>query len=64
MSTSVIAFIRKYIDEEIEAQSSAIVRGHLEYGEYKRVCGVVFGLKLAQDILTDVEKRMENADDE
>lgn len=64
MSTSVITFIRRYIDEDIEKQSEAIVRGQLEYGEYKRVCGVVFGLKLARNILADVEAKMESADDE
>ena len=64
MSVSVFAFIRRYIDEDIEKQSEAIVRGQLEYGEYKRVCGVVFGLKLAKDILADAEKKMESADDE
>lgn len=64
MSTSVTAFIRKYIDEDIEKQSEAVIRGQLEYGEYKRVCGVIFGLKLARDILLDVEKKLENDDDE
>jgi hypothetical protein len=64
MNTSVTAFIRKYIDEDIEKQSEAVIRGHLEYGEYKRVCGVIFGLKIARDILLDVEKKLENDDDE
>lgn len=64
MNTSVTAFIRKYIDEDIEKQSEAVIRGHLEYGEYKRVCGVIFGLKIARDILLDVEKKLENDNDE
>lgn len=64
MNTSVTAFIRKHIDEDIEKQSEAVTRGHLEYGEYKRVCGVIFGLKIARDILLDVEKKLENDDDE
>jgi hypothetical protein len=64
MSTSVFAFVRKYIDEDIEKQSEAVIRGQLEYGEYKRVCGVIFGLKIARDILIDTEKKWENSDDE
>jgi hypothetical protein len=64
MTTSVFAFIRKYLDEDIEKQSEAVIRGQLEYGEYKRVCGVIFGLKLARDTVMDVEKKLESGDDE
>jgi len=64
MTTSVFAFIRKRIDEDIEKQSEAVTRGHLEYGEYKRVCGVIFGLKIARDILIDSEKKWENDDED
>jgi hypothetical protein len=64
MSTSVFAFVRKCIDEDIEKQSEAVIRGQLEYGEYKRVCGVIFGLKIARDILIDSEKKWENDDED
>lgn len=54
----------KYADR-IKELSSFLAQGTVkDIGEYQRICGVIQGLNIANELLIDLAERMETNDDE
>jgi hypothetical protein len=49
------------LKQEREAYAAAGRCDHIE--EYRRICGVIQGLNLAENIIEDLVQKMEKADD-
>jgi hypothetical protein len=60
-----LSYLIKEYQERMAMLSDAMARGHCGgYEEYKYTCGQLRGLESACAIIKDLEKRMENSDDE
>jgi hypothetical protein len=53
--------LNEHRDNMIDALSSG---GCKDFGEYQRMCGVLYGLNLAKSDIQDLRKRLETSDDE
>lgn len=52
------------LSEEIKSIEYNIARGSAkDYAEYQHLCGKVRGLLVAEDLITDLQKKMENNDE-
>ena len=55
----------KKISEHEQDMTTALVRGNIkDFGEYQRICGVIYGLNLARRDIQDLRQKMEGADEE
>lgn len=56
-----------YLGSKIEDQRMLIIetmiQGKLDEGEYRRLCGVLQGLDFAKNLINDLAKRLEDADE-
>jgi hypothetical protein len=60
-----IELLLKRNKEERDALISILIRGSAkDYAEYKSICGVIRGLDLADEHITDLAKRMNTNDDD
>lgn len=51
-------------DEERQAHMTMLVAGNAtDFAEYKRICGVIRGLNLADEHIRDLAQRMKDNDD-
>ena len=58
----VLAHVQKEIDKTRQEQAAFIAAGRAEsYEEYQRVCGVIRGLNLTDQIINDLVQRLERA---
>lgn len=56
----VLAHVQKEIDKTRQEQAAFIAAGRAEsYEEYQRVCGVIRGLNLTDQIINDLVQRLE-----
>lgn len=52
------------LDEEEGSHTTFLADGKAsDFAEYKRICGVIRGLRLAQDITLDLQKAQEESDE-
>jgi hypothetical protein len=59
-----IELLLKRNKEERDALIGVLIRGSVkDYAEYKSICGVIRGLDLADQHITDLAKRMDTDDD-
>ena len=59
-----LQFLLTRISEEIKHLEFNIGRGVAEdYAEYQHLCGKVRGLLIAEDLITDLQKKMEENDE-
>lgn len=60
----VLALVQAEIDKLRQEQIEFLAASRAgTYDEYKKVCGVIRGLSLADNIINDLVQRMEKADD-
>lgn len=54
----------KKIEEERQPHITTLLNGNIsDFAEYKRVCGVLRGLSLADEMIRDLAQRMKQDDD-
>ena len=55
--------LEKKINEHEQNMTTALIRGGIkDFGEYQRICGVIYGLNLARLDIQDLRQKMENND--
>jgi len=60
----VLALVQAEIEQIRQEQTAFLAASRADtYDEYKKVCGVIRGLYLADNIINDLVQRMEKADD-
>ena len=62
MSESIraLAHVQKEIEKMVQEQTAFLAASRADtYDEYKKVCGVIRGLNLADSIINDLVQRME-----
>ena len=56
-----------YLGSKLNEQRMLIIetmiQGKLDEGEYRRLCGVLQGLDFAKNLINDLAKRLEDADE-
>jgi hypothetical protein len=56
--------LEKKISEHEQDMTTALVRGGIkDFGEYQRICGVIYGLSLARMDIQDLRQKMEHMDE-
>jgi hypothetical protein len=59
-----LAVVAKEIEKVRQEQVAFIAASRAEtFDEYKKVCGVIRGLNLAENIINDLVQKMEKSDD-
>jgi len=57
--------LEKKINEHEQDMTTALIRGGVkDFGEYQRICGVIYGLNLARMDIQDLRQKMEDVDGE
>ena len=55
--------LEKKLGVHVQDMTTALVRGGIkDFGEYQRICGVIYGLNLARLDIQDLRQKMENDD--
>ena len=63
-SIRVLALVQKEIEKMVQEQTAFLAASRADtFDEYKKVCGVIRGLNLADSIINDLVQRMEKSDD-
>jgi hypothetical protein len=58
------ALVIKEIDKLRQEQVAYLAASRADtYDEYKKICGVIRGLSLAENMINDLVQRMEHSDD-
>ena len=56
--------LEKKLNEHEQDMTTALVRGGVkDFGEYQRICGVIYGLNLARLDIQDLRQKMESEDE-
>ena len=56
--------LEKKLNEHEQDMTTALVRGGIkDFGEYQRICGVIYGLNLARMNIQDLRQKMESRDE-
>jgi hypothetical protein len=56
--------LEKKLNEYEQDMTTALVRGGIkDFGEYQRICGVIYGLNLARMNIQDLRQKMESEDE-
>ena len=56
--------LEKKLNEHEQDMTTALVRGGVkDFGEYQRICGVIYGLNLARMNIQDLRQKMESEDE-
>jgi hypothetical protein len=64
MSDSVLEYLSKKIDDEIDIIKEELSMGYAkDFGDYKHASGVVRGLMVAKNIIIETVEKMEKDDD-
>tara|TARA_R110000868_G_scaffold259538_1_gene517790 strand:+ start:4673 stop:4876 length:204 start_codon:yes stop_codon:yes gene_type:complete len=62
---SALEYLTSKVDEQRKIVEEHLVRGNLrEFSEYQRLCGVVQGLDFTKQLILDLAKDLENADEQ
>jgi hypothetical protein len=60
----ILAYTVKQLVEQRDSYVYAVSRGNAkDHAEYKHLCGLIQGLKQAEDIINDLVQKMEKSDD-
>jgi hypothetical protein len=55
--------LEKKVNEHEQNMTTALIRGNIkDFGEYQRICGVIYGLNLARLDIQELRQTMENDD--
>lgn len=64
MSTDLLQYLSKKVQDEITVISDDLARGTAkDHGEYKYACGIIRGLMVANGFIAETAQRMEQDDD-
>jgi hypothetical protein len=64
MDSSIADYLKKEFKKEMDSRAEFLAAGNAKtYDEYKNVAGTIRGLALATDIINDLVRRMEIADE-
>ena len=56
--------LEKKLNEHEQDMTTALVRGGIkDFGEYQRICGVIYGLNLARMDIQDLRQKTESEDE-
>ena len=56
--------LEKKLNEHEQDMTTALVRGGIkDFGEYQRICGVIYGLNLARLDIQDLRQKTESEDE-
>ena len=56
--------LEKKLNEHEQDMTIALIRGGVkDFGEYQRICGVIYGLNLARLDIQDLRQKMEHMDE-
>jgi len=59
-----VDLLRGKYQEEIAAKVEFLASGNAkDYADYRHICGVIRGLRTADEVLIDLAKRLEHEDD-
>ena len=59
-----LAHVQKEIEKLSQEQSAFLAASRADsYDEYKKICGVIRGLYLADSIINDLVQKLENSDE-
>ena len=62
---SALEYLTSKVDEQRKIVEEHLVRGNLrEFSEYQRLCGVIQGLDFTKQLILDLAKNLENADEQ
>lgn len=62
--SSIEGYLRSKLQEKLASTKEFLVGGQAkDYAEYRHLCGLIRGLEAAEDIINDLAKRHEDADD-
>jgi len=65
MNSPLMLHLSKKVQDEIKVISDDLARGTAkDHGEYKYACGIIRGLMVANGLLEETSKRMEDDDDD
>ncbi len=56
-------YLGSKLDDQRMLIIETMIQGKLEEGEYRRLCGVLQGLDFAKNLINDLAKRLEDADE-
>jgi hypothetical protein len=60
----ILAYAVKQLVEQRGTYTDAVSRGSAkDHAEYKHLCGLIQGLRQAEDIINDLVQKMEKSDD-
>jgi hypothetical protein len=60
----ILAYTVKQLVEQRGTYAEAVNRGNAkDFAEYKHLCGLIQGLRQAEDIINDLVQKMEKSDD-
>lgn len=60
----ILAVVQKEIDKLVQEQVAFLAASRADtYDEYKKICGVIRGLNLADSIINDLVHRLEHDDE-
>ena len=64
MNADIITYLREKVEADIAMIETDLARGGAkDFADYKHACGTVNGLRKAQSMLLELERRMEMDDD-
>jgi hypothetical protein len=64
IDTRALAHVQKEIDKLRQEQVAFLAASRADtYDEYKKICGVIRGLSLADSIINDLVQRLEHSDE-
>lgn len=64
MNDQVLRHILREIDKMRQEQMAFLAASRADtYDEYKKICGVIRGLSLAENIINDLVQKLEHSDD-
>jgi len=64
MTMDAMTLLKKQMEDEKNELAAAVIEGCMEYDEYRRACGVIRGLSLAQRLVSEMEVRLQGADED
>lgn len=56
-------YLKSKLDDQRTLIIETMIQGKLDEGEYRRLCGVLQGLDFAKNLINDLAKRLEDADE-
>jgi hypothetical protein len=56
-------YLGSKLDDQRMLIIETMIQGKLDEGEYRRLCGVLQGLDFAKNLINDLAKRLEDADE-